>query len=201
MSRDGAEKFSMYALETEEARAALAAFPNIAAGQQTVECAIMDIADDIAYAVHDLDDFYRSNVLQYTAVSAELGRWLRDCRELAALDSSELDRRRPGHALEAIRRHTREKDPWIASEEAFRDSVERVNRDLVEGLLGVPYDGGLEADRAVTGFTRRWIDRLQASIVVDPDPHIRSGHVRLSQEAWHDVVVLKFVHSRFVQAY
>lgn len=195
---EGAMKFSAYATEIEEMADVLSAFPAIGRYQQTLECAVMDVADDIAYAVHDLDDFYRSNVLQYTAVSAELGRWLRDHRELAALDSAELDRRRPGHALEAIRRHTREKDPWIASEEAFRESVERVNRDLVEGLLGVPYDGGLEADRAVTGFTRRWIDRLQASIVVDPDPHIRSGHVRLSQEAWHDVVVLKFVHSRFV---
>src|SRR5699024_7005019 len=73
-----------------------------------------------------------------------------------------------------------------------------VTSDLVEGLLAVPCDGGLEADRAVTAFTRRWIDRLQASIVVDPDPHVRSGHVRLSQDAWHDVMVLKFVHSKFV---
>jgi dGTPase len=30
------------------------------------------------------------------------------------------------------------------------------------------------------------------------NPHVRSGHVRLAQDAWHDVVVLKFVHSRFV---
>ncbi|MDN6604495.1 MAG: phosphodiesterase, partial [Brevibacterium sp.] len=130
--------------------------------------------------------------------SAEMGRWLSDCRELAGLHDTELDRRRPGHALESMWRHVQEKDPWIADEDAFRQSVQRINRDLVEGLLAVPYDGGLEADRAVTAFTRRWIDRLKASIVVDSEPHIRSGHVRLSDTAWHDVVVLKFVHSRFV---
>jgi len=27
---------------------------------------------------------------------------------------------------------------------------------------------------------------------------VRSGHVRLTQDAWHDVIVLKFVHARFV---
>lgn len=195
---EGAMKFSAYVTEIDAMEDALSAFPAIARYQQTLDCAVMDVADDIAYAVHDLDDFYRSNVLQYTSVSAELGRWLSRCREFAQLHDAELDRRRPGHALEAMRRHTQEKDPWIADEDAFRESVERVNRDLVEGLLAVPYDGGLEADRAVTAFTRRWIDRLKSSIVVDAEPHIRSGHVRLSKETWHDVVVLKFVHSRFV---
>ncbi|NQD42886.1 phosphodiesterase, partial [Glutamicibacter halophytocola] len=77
-------------------------------------------------------------------------------------------------------------------------SVQRVGHDLVDGLLAVPYDGGLQADRAVTAFTRRWIDRLQESVTVDRTPIVRSGHIRLSDEAWHDVVVLKFVHSRFV---
>ncbi|MET1052475.1 MAG: phosphodiesterase, partial [Mycetocola sp.] len=195
----GALKFSAYSIEALEMSDVLSVFPAIGKHQQTLECSVMDIADDIAYSVHDLDDFYRAGVLQYTSVSAELNGWLAAQTKLAALDSDELAYRRPGHSLEAAWRKVQEKDAWIADADAFRNSVERVTTDLVEGLLTIPYDGGLDADRAVAAFTRRWIDRLKGSIRVERNPNIRSGHVRLSRPAGHDLVVHKFVHTRFVQ--
>ncbi|MGQ3382312.1 deoxyguanosinetriphosphate triphosphohydrolase family protein [Glutamicibacter sp. TV12E] len=194
----GALKYSAYDVDAHEMADVLSVFPNIGQHQQTLESSVMDIADDIAYAVHDLDDFYRAGVLQYTSVSAELRAWLEHSASLGQLKQAELDARRPGHALEQTWRRALAKDPWIADAQAFRESVERVGHDLVDGLLGVPYDGGLEADRAVTAFTRRWIERLQTSVTVEQTPTVRSGHVRLGDEAWHDVIVLKFVHSRFV---
>jgi dGTPase len=197
---NGAQKFSAYSIDAAEMAEVKSAYPNIGKHQQTVECSVMDIADDIAYSVHDLDDFYRAGVLQHTPVSAELTSWLANQGQLATLERPELESslRTPGYSLELAWRSVQRKDAWIADQDAFREAVLRVNLGLVEGLLATPYDGGIAADRAVAAFTRHWIDRLQASVVVEKHPDIRSGHVRLAQDAWHDVVVLKFVHSRFV---
>ena len=196
----GAEKFSAYGLDADEMEEALAAFPSIGHGMQTVECAVMDLADDIAYAVHDLDDFTRAGVLQQAAVAGELRAWLADRAALAALHRGELAARwrTPGHALELLWRRLIEKDAWIADREAFTAAVLRVHGELGEGLLAVPYDGGIDSERAVSEFTRRWIEHLRTSIVVEEHPHVRSGPVRLGQQAWHEVAVLKFVHAHFV---
>lgn len=196
----GAEKYSSYAVDAAEMREARAAFPSIGTGVQTVECAVMDLADDIAYAVHDLDDFTRAGVLQQAAVARELRGWLAESAELEAepIAALEADWRGPGRSLEALWRRLSEKDGWIADREAFRAAVQRVTMELAEDLLATPYDGGIASERAVSDFTRRWIERLRSSIVVEERPEVRGGHVRLDQRAWHEVAVLKFVHARFV---
>ncbi|UOQ61755.1 dNTP triphosphohydrolase [Leucobacter rhizosphaerae] len=196
----GAEKFSAYALDAPEMAEALAAFPNIGRGVQTVECAVMDLADDIAYAVHDLDDFTRAGVLQQAAVSGEFRAWLDGAAEFAEMSLPDPATRwlAPGCALELLWRRLRLKDGWIADRDAFAAAVQRVSDEIGDALLAVPYDGGIESERAVSGFTRRWIEHLRTSIVVEAHPHVRSGHVRLNQQAWHEVMVLKFVHAHFV---
>lgn len=196
----GAGKFSAYALDAPQMYEALSAFPEIGSGHQTLECAIMDLADDIAYAVHDLDDFARAGVLQQAAVTAEFRSWLAHASAYATLDEADLmsQQRSPGIALEMLWRELRLKDGWIADRDAFTVAVQRVNDDIGDSLLAAPYDGGIDSERAVSGFTRRWIDHLRTSIVVERHPHVRSGHVRLNQQAWHEVMVLKFVHAHFV---
>ena len=196
----GAAKFSAYALEAHEMAEALHAFPEIASGVQTVECAVMDLADDIAYAVHDLDDFTRAGNLQQAAITEEFHSWLTHAAHLHALSDAEVtkDWRVPGRSLELLWRHMQLKDGWIANRDAFSAAVQRISTEVGDTLLAAPYDGGIDSDRAVSTFTRRWIEHLRTSIVVEEYPHVRSGHVRLNQQAWHEVSVLKFVHSHFV---
>ncbi|MEO6825748.1 MAG: dGTP triphosphohydrolase [Microbacteriaceae bacterium] len=196
----GAVKFSAYALDAAKLNEVKSHYRRIGTHQQTVECSVMDIADDIAYSVHDLDDFYRAGVLQFPIVAAELDGWLESQAALSHLDNATLESnlRTPGHSLERAWRLTVQKDSWIADADEFHDAVLRVKEGLVESLLSTPFDGGVDAERRVAAFTQHWIDRLKGAIAVEANPNVRSGHVRLAQDAWHDVVVLKFVHTRFV---
>ena len=159
------------------ARAGAAAYPAVGPWQQTVECSVMDIADDIAYSLHDLDDFHRAGVLQHAAVAAEFRTWLRRRAEFAGLPPADLllADRRPGYALEALRRRLRDRDAWIFDDEAFGVAVGRVATDLVDGLLAVPFDSSISAERAIGTFTDSWIAHLRRSVEVSADPPVRPG--------------------------
>lgn len=196
----GARKFSVYSLDAPAMEDARAAYPMISKHQQTVECAVMDIADDIAYSLHDLDDFYRAGLLNQAAISAEFRAWRQGRNELAELESADLvlNSRTPGYALELLWRRLARKDSWIASSQAFLAAVDKVFEEVVDGLLLAPFDGSRDAERALATFTARWIEHLQTSVEIHTDPPPRCGHVSLNQAAWHEVSVLKFLHERFI---
>jgi dGTPase len=190
----GSAKFGAYSTEIADLRQARAPFGGrIADWQQTVEASVMDLADDIAYAIHDVEDFHRVGVLQQGAVAAELMAWQR-----AVPVDRELDSRRPGHSIERLRRRLHDKDSWIADDDAFAKAVETVRAELVDGLLATPFDGSVEAEQRVAAFSASWTRRLVDAITVTARPPVRSGHVLLDPAQWHEVQVLKFVHHRFV---
>jgi dGTPase len=187
----GSGKFSCYDTELDDLIEARGPFEDaIGPWQQTVEAAVMDIADDIAYAIHDLEDFHRVGVLQPTGVAAELAGW-RACGDGHPAGGAGAD-------LERLRQRLRVKDGWAYDDDAFADAVDRVREDLVDGLLWRAFDGSMAAERAVAEFSARWTARLVGGVEAVADPPVRSAHVRLGTAQWHEVAVLKFVHQRFV---
>ena len=148
----GSAKFSAYSTELDDLVDCRAAFP-VGPWQQTVEAAVMDTADDIAYAIHDLEDFHRVGVLQQAGVATELSGWRKGAGPSG-----------PGSDLERLRRRLRDKDAWAYDDDAFRAAVARVRDDLVDGLLAVPFDGSMAGERAVAEFSARWTSRLAAGV-------------------------------------
>ncbi|GAA2037910.1 dNTP triphosphohydrolase [Agromyces tropicus] len=190
-------KFSAYgidAVDLAEARSGHAPL------RQSLECSIMDIADDIAYSIHDVDDFHRAGLLGQGAVAREFRGWMDAGPELRGFDDEALRRRSapPGAAIELLRRKLHASDPWTVDDDAFRDAVAVVADDLVDGLLASPFDGSIASERALSSFTNRWIDHLQSSVVPAPEGVVRAGPVTLDRRAWHEVEVLKFVHRHFI---
>ena len=190
-------KFSAYGIDALDLDQASLGHPPM---QQSLECSIMDIADDIAYSIHDVDDFYRAGVLSQGAVAREFRGWIETGAQLRDLDDDALAARTapPGSALEALRRKLRRTDAWIAADDAFAAAVDVVADDLVDGLLAVPFDGSIASERALSSFTNRWISHLQSSVVPAPTDVVRAGLVALDRRAWHEVEILKFVHRHFI---
>src|SRR5690554_648044 len=151
----GSDKFSMYVVDEADALDALSAYPAIASGQQTIECSVMDIADDIAYSLHDLDDFYRAGLLSQATIAGEFREWRRQLSDLRAIDTAQLQpySRMPGYSLELLWRRLAARDPWVADADAFDPAVARGSGEGGEGLLTGPLGRGLRADRAAAGLT------------------------------------------------
>ena len=196
----GASKFSTYVVDLPEMLDALAAFPDLPPGRQTLECSVMDLADDIAYSLHDVEDFHRSGVLQFSPVSGEFRSWEADRATFAGLTDRRVAEvgRLPGAGLERLRRRLSTRDGWMFDEDTFGAAVATVGDEFVDGVLARPYDGSMVGDRAISGFASRWIDHLITSVTPDPDPHVRSAYVVLTSRAWHEVQVLKFVNTYFI---
>jgi dGTPase len=199
----GSAKFGAYTTELADLRQAREPFAGkVADWQQTVEASMMDTADDVAYAIHDVEDFYRVGVLQSGAVAGEFSAWQREREQLRSMADAELraTSRRPGYSMELLRRQICRKDAWIGDDDAFAAAVEHVRKELVDGLLARVFDGSIEAEQAVSGFSARWTRRLVDAVEIVREPAVRSGHVVLGVAQWHEVQVLKFVHQRFVLA-
>ena len=196
----GSAKFNAYVPDLGEMITVRQAYPSVRPDQQTLDCAVMDLADDVAYSLHDLEDFHRSGVLQFSAVSGEFRTWAQQADGLTMVTDERLGASvtEPGVGLESLRRRLAGRDGWIFDEELFLDAVLRVGEEFVEGVLAIPYDGSMASDRSLSGFTSTWIDDLIDSVRLVVDPHIRGSSVALSPDAWHRVQVLKFIHQHFV---
>lgn len=132
---------------------------------KSIEAEIMDWADDIAYAVHDFEDFYRAGLIPVDRL----------------LDKSahELDR-----FFERV--FVGWKDaPSVAKRRAMMEDFSGLLRQIRQPALLMPYDGGLEQRAALRNVTSSLIGRYVSGQVVaeelpdDDKPRIPIDEARL----------------------
>ena len=136
--------------------------------EQTLEAQLMDWADDVAYAVHDLEDFYRAGIIPL---------------ERLVKDESERIRFMDSHVA-------RNDDAMSA-----RDDWESLLENLLQGFPIEPFQGS-RLDRAtLRSLTSTLVGRYVSAITVDPVTLSvtinteRAREVRLLKDlTWHYVI-------------
>lgn len=113
--------------------------------EKTLEAELMDWADDVAYSVHDLEDFHRCNALPWQKVFSE---------KTLILD----------HALagdRSSRNRTRLEDAYIR----LKDFLE----GMYSELLSDPYEGGREQREQLRRMTSQLIGKYIGAIAINED--------------------------------
>ena len=143
---------------------------------QSPEAAIMDVADDLAYALHDFDDFYRAGMIDPRQL---FGKAVYDFLveagdRVARIHNAPYD---PGKWERAIERvQALFADPDIAP--------------LVE-----PYSGQRHQRACLHILTSRQLTAYVEAVVLEPSAAVQ---IRLEDDTWHEVNVWKQLTRQYV---
>jgi dGTPase len=143
------------------------------ADRRTVEAEIMDWADDVTYAVHDMEDFHKIGLVP-----------------LDRLASDDSERRR---FLDSFRDADGALSGKFADEGHTEDDLETAAAFLFSELLAGlrPYDGTRSARATLRAAASFLIGRYVAALTVRPRPAKGESVVRLEHSAKAEVAVLK----------
>ncbi len=135
-------------------------------GERSLEAQLMDWADDITYAVHDMEDFFRAGILpleRFATDSSERERFLEAAAERKGMNSTKIDQ----------------------AKRAFE------NTGIVEIGLPGPFQGTHIDRAALRGFTSNLIGKyIGRSVTLSLDENGKAG-LRIDPEIELEVSILK----------
>lgn len=187
-------KFNFYA-EQEDLLARVRDFAGVEADVQTLEASVMDLADDISYAVHDLEDFLLSGIIDHNRVLESLENF--DSVDVSAR-SSHRD------TLQDLAASLRTKYGSRFNDGDFQASVSYIT-DQLTSLFQLLYRstkvGHSEKLARVAQFAANEIGEY-----VNPEGIELSEatlwsygpHISLNSMLWHRVQILKWITRTFI---
>lgn len=142
--------------------------------EKTLEAELMDWADDVAYSVHDLEDFHRCNALPWSTVFAEKDRLIME-------------------AAKGIHWHT---DREGVAEQAY-DRLKNFIYGTYAGLLSEPYEGTKFQREQLRRMTSTMIGAYIKGIRINPDPNAECA-VLYEDELRAEIQVLKQITRDYI---
>ncbi len=145
---------------------------------KTAEAELMDWADDIAYSVHDLEDFHRVGMIPWSEIVSEEAR---DGIVQGALESWKKD---PSYPADAPRR--------------LSEALGRVKRKVTifPSVTREVYDGSREQRRQLRNFTSQLIGNYVRAITLTKDAD--GPAVSIAPDAADEVRLLKHFARHYV---
>lgn len=201
-----ADKFGSYITEEADLKRARAWFTESCATtaeipdrtfMQSLEASVMDVADDITYAMHDLQDFILAKVLSPLAVARDL----RTASDRFKSTFEDDDRRNllpqgPRTFIEDARK-LRTRYAQYFDETLYKDSLDWAATFL--SSLDVQEGEDPDAIASVRGLIAERIGSLVDAVEIFSTPAWPAGPaVNLEQETWHKVQVLKRITRAYV---
>lgn len=187
---------------------------------QSLEASVMDLADDIAYAVHDLEDFFLSGYISSQQVIDDLT--LAFANLVNAAETSEDSAETPkqfAENLDRIHVQSQRSPEWIATpfdtlaeelamkypyfdQGIFDEQIAEVFTDLSDFFATHlnSLTPGKNSGR-IGDLTSQWIGQFLApsSFAVKAEPIWDHGpHISLEPEPWHKVQIFKFITKNYI---
>ncbi|MGJ0390059.1 dGTP triphosphohydrolase [Microbacterium sp. CGR1] len=158
--------------------------------RQSLEASIMDLADDIAYAIHDLEDFCAAGMIDLYDVRLKLEDALGAVSDVHETNKFETSQSSDPFTLAT--RKLRSTYDGLFDDTEFYFAVQRT-RSLINQVIqrsgdedGMP----VVLRDYLSGKIGEYFSTLEIS---DALPYSEAAYVRLSKASWHEVQVLKVI--------